>query len=710
MTPIDSNFYEFSDFRLDLSEKVLLRNGEPVPLTPKVFDTLEIFVRNPGRLIEKGELLEKLWPDSFVEESNLTSNVKMLRKALGDDAANPRFIETVPRRGYRFIAEVRAVHQEPPIESNKAVIGRGSVSTPSINTRSNRPKIAIAAFLLVAGIGILGFWLSTGASGSDGTPILNSTFASEPISTNGEVSHAVITPDGKHVIYTNGPEGKQSIWRRQLDTGNNTEIVPPSEDPYVGLAVSPDGETIYFARRPRSGQKKATFRVSANGGIPAKILDDTEGWISISPDGKYISFVRCAFTDADYCSLMIADADSGKKEKLLTSRPRPIRIADNEFTPDGRSIAFAVGQSQNQANEFGLMMIDAESGKERELSPEKFFDIKNIAFLPGGNSLLATASRVPNKHFRIWTVNTAAGDARTLTNDSESYGNISVPASGDLLIATKIRQDFKLYELTTDTVAARQNLADASHVSYSPDGKFFFSSPMSGNDEIWSIARDGSGLRQLTNDAADDGIPTLSPKGDAVFFSSNRSGSSQVWRMNADGSDAKQITETNGGRPIAVSPDGKWVFYRHGIERTLWRVSADGGGEEKIFPKSPDEFAVSPDGKLVAYFERSGSEKLLIIADLETGETTKTFSMADQTQAYNRLAWTPDGTAVVYVLSPDGEMQTLWSQPLNTASPQKIAELGPDRVNSLAVSPDGKSFAIVQGGWQHDAVLFRGLK
>ncbi len=705
----EQQFYDFAGFRLDASEKILLRDGNRISLTPKVYDTLAIFVENSGRLIEKNELIERLWPDNFVEESNLTSNIKTLRRALGDDASNPRFIETVPRRGYRFIAEVRTHANETGADA-KEPKGRGAAINLHPNGSTNRSTIALVAILLIAGVGILGFWLSTGASGSDGTALLSAKFASEPFSTSGEVFHAVITPDGKSVIYTNGPEGKQSIWLRQLESGNNIEIVPPTEDPYVGLTVSPDGNTIYFVRRPRSGQKKATFRVSVSGGIPAKLIDDTEGWISISPDGERISFVRCKFSDSEYCSLLTADADSGKNEKILASRPRPIRIADNEFSPDGRSIVFAVGQSQNQANEFGLMMIDIESGVERELSPEKFFDIKNIAFLPGGNSLLATASRVPNKHFRIWTVNTAAGDARTLTNDSESYGNISVPTSGDLLVATKIRQDFKLYEISGDNASARQSLADASHVAYAPDGKIYFSSPMYGNEEIWSVNRDGSSLRQITNDAADDGLPTLSAKGDAVFFSSNRSGSSQVWRMNADGSDAKQITDANGGRPVSVTTDGKWVFYRHGIERTLWRVSANGGGEEKIFAKSPDEFAVSADGKLVAFFERKDDKKLLIIADIETGETVKTFSIADQTQAFNRLAWMPDGTAVVYVLSPDGNMQTLWSQPLTTASPQRIGELGTDRVNSLAVSPDGKGFAIVQGGWKHDAILFRGLR
>lgn len=102
--------YEFEDFRLDLAEKVLLRDGNPIPITPKVFDTLQVFLEHAGQLIEKNELMERIWRERFVEESNLTFNIKMLRKALGDDAAKPKFVETVPRRGYRFIADVRKLH------------------------------------------------------------------------------------------------------------------------------------------------------------------------------------------------------------------------------------------------------------------------------------------------------------------------------------------------------------------------------------------------------------------------------------------------------------------------------------------------------------------------------------------------------------------------------------------------------------------------
>src|SRR5689334_14822671 len=106
MSPQTKQFYDFANFRLDLSEKVLLCDGRPVPLTPKVFDTLQILIENAGHLLEKDELMQKIWQDRFVEEGNLAFNIKVLRKALGDNAVNPKFIETVQRRGYRFIADV----------------------------------------------------------------------------------------------------------------------------------------------------------------------------------------------------------------------------------------------------------------------------------------------------------------------------------------------------------------------------------------------------------------------------------------------------------------------------------------------------------------------------------------------------------------------------------------------------------------------------
>ncbi len=103
------HIYEFDDFRLNESERQLIRNGQPVSLTPKAFDLLLFLVENKNRLVGKNELLEKVWNGSFVEEANLNVNVSTLRKALGESASQNRFIETVPKKGYRFVADVREI-------------------------------------------------------------------------------------------------------------------------------------------------------------------------------------------------------------------------------------------------------------------------------------------------------------------------------------------------------------------------------------------------------------------------------------------------------------------------------------------------------------------------------------------------------------------------------------------------------------------------
>ena len=100
-------FYEFGPFRLDPEEKLLLREGERIPLTLKAFETLLVLVERHGHIVEKAELMQRVWPDSVVEENNLTQSVSAIRKALGGNGHAQGFIETLPRRGYRFVGEVR---------------------------------------------------------------------------------------------------------------------------------------------------------------------------------------------------------------------------------------------------------------------------------------------------------------------------------------------------------------------------------------------------------------------------------------------------------------------------------------------------------------------------------------------------------------------------------------------------------------------------
>ena len=104
MTPQPNSSYQFGQFRVDVVERVLLRDGEPVALTPKLFDILLLLVESNGHVVEKDRLMKEIWPDTFVEEGNLTQNISMLRKVLSDDSH--QYIQTLPRRGYRFVGYV----------------------------------------------------------------------------------------------------------------------------------------------------------------------------------------------------------------------------------------------------------------------------------------------------------------------------------------------------------------------------------------------------------------------------------------------------------------------------------------------------------------------------------------------------------------------------------------------------------------------------
>jgi Tol biopolymer transport system component/DNA-binding winged helix-turn-helix (wHTH) protein len=711
-----NHFYRFGEFTVDLDQKVLLRNDSPLPLAPKVFDTLLILVDNSGRIVEKEELMNRLWPDSFVEESNLTFNIQQLRKALGDNARQPRFIETVARRGYRFIAPVNG-NSALPGAAETELSKAGSIYPPATAGGSDRAlkrsflSIAALAVLVVGSIAII-WWFAQRrqAASSSSAPILSTPFKAEKFATGGVV-RVVITPDGKYVAYTGETQGKQSIWLRQLETSENIQIVPPTDEQYLGLAISHDGNSLYFVRKTLTNPPtSAIYRVMTFGGIPVKIAEHTEGTVSASPDDKQLAFTRCNYQDEDFCSLMIIDAD-GKNERKLLTRQRPIRLSGNQFSPDGKSVAFASGQSWNGGSDFRLMRLDLASGAENQISPKTFFDITNLKWLPDGDGLLLAAKETNDGRLRIWHVLTATGEARALTKDATDYISLSLDKAADKMIATHVGNTFHLYLARMDDASNPKSLAVArTGVAFLPDGKIVYE----GNDgDIWTINRDGGEQRQLTSNSFSDVYPHGSPDGRYIFFTSNRSGSTQVWRMNADGSNQMQLTKQEGGYPRFVSRDGKWVYFLSGLHQNLWRVPADGGEETQVsFPS----LGFSPDGKFVAYFfrDKEGDHRVkLAVMSVEERKVVKIFRLADDRShplAIDETSgWASDNKSFYYV-TRDGSRNHLWRQLLDAENPQLIGDLGDEEIAQLAVAPDGMSFALIRGRWIHDAVLIEGLK
>ncbi len=707
MSPETGHFYEFGNFRLDPSAKILFRENKPVSLTPKVFETLQVFVEHAGRLLEKDELMQKIWQDRFVEESNLTFNVKMLRRALKDDAHEPRFIETVPRRGYRFIAEVKENFADigPQTEPDKI----GADPLLPAPKRSYLPIAVLAVF--VAGSMVIALWFgrSRYATSAPSAPILSAPFKSEKFATGGVV-RAVITPDGKYVAYTGETQGKQTIWLRQLETSENIQIVPPTDEQYLGLAISHDGNSLYFVRKTLTDPPiAALYRVMTFGGIPVRITEKTEGTVSVSPDDKQLAFTRCNYQDDDFCSLMIIDVD-GKSERKLLTRQRPIRLSGNQFSPDGKSIAFASGQSWNGGSDFRLLRFDLTNGEESQISSKTFFEITSLKWLPDGDGLLLAAKENLDGRLRIWNVSTATGDARALTKDATDYISLSLDKAADKMIATHLSNTFHLYLARIDDVSNPKSLAVARiGVAFAPDGKIVYA----GNDgDIWTINREGGEQRQLTNDSYKDFFPRVSPDGRYIFFASNRSGSNQVWRMNADGSNQIQLTKTEGGYPRFATMDGKWIYFESGVHQTLWRVATEGGEEIQVSEGKVSWPAFSFDGNFVAYFfhpKESDNRIKIAVMSVETRKILKTFSLADDRSSPIIIAWESDNKSFNYITA-NSSKNSLWRQSLDNYKPRLIADLGNEEIEDFAASPDGKYFAFIRGKWIHDAVLIEGLK
>jgi Tol biopolymer transport system component len=255
-------------------------------------------------------------------------------------------------------------------------------------------------------------------------------------------------------------------------------------------------------------------------------------------------------------------------------------------------------------------------------------------------------------------------------------------------------------------------LADANSANFAPDGNIVFASIMSGNSEIWSIKPDGSNQRQLTSDPADDRAPLVSADNNFVFFTSNRTGEAEIWRINLDGSNQTQITNKQGGYPISISADGRWLYYLHALQRQLWRVSTNGGDEQLVFDKRASRFVISPDGLLAAYADGQGHKTVFTILSIPDGRTVKSLSVPDLKAQFFPFVWLADRRGLAYITENRDSEKTLWSKGLDDLTPRKITSLGVEEItqSGLAVSPDGKNFVVVSGGWRHDAILIHGLK
>jgi Tol biopolymer transport system component/DNA-binding winged helix-turn-helix (wHTH) protein len=693
--------YEFEDFRLDAAHLMLYRDDKTIPLKPKVIETLVALVERRGEVVGKDELMDRLWADSFVEESNLTQNIYLLRKTLGKCRDGRPFIETFSRRGYRFNGEVRPLNGSELLIATRTrtqtVIEEETIERSADRTRNRLMigAVVICGLLLLSGFAFLKFKNKDARAAA---PFDDFKFKRH--SDKGDVTSAAISRDGKFIAYS---DQKKALWLKNTATESVVKTMPESEaDSHVG-AISPDNNNMYITRSAKD-KKSEVIKVSLFGGAAQqKVAEDTWSGFDLSPDGREIAFIRGS--DTGEIALMIAQTDgSGERKVAVTSGAAWFGLWGQTiaWSPDGERIACTGGISSEGKESWNIKILRASDGAELSLIPPAPNSpwISDIAWMPDGDNLL-TINGEQSSLGQIYRYTISTGEWHRVTNDLSNYMNLSITADGKTIVTRQDDNPGNLWLLPADgnTGEARQitfgrNLfTDMTGLSWTPDGKIVYATNASGRWEIWIVDATGGNEKQLTQNCFENDScsqPVVSPDGRYIVFQASRNGVRSIWRMDVDGSNPKQLTE--GGTYPSFTPDGRFVVYSRQVDNpALLRVSIE-GGEPEEFNKISTALAasVSPDGKVFAfnYYDKTAKQPFLTcVAPVEADRPERCY---DNSRSFPR--WMADSTGYYYL---DHGYAGIWKQPLN-GKRGLFLEFPGERTDNFAFSPDGKQLVVAR--------------
>jgi len=626
MSQQTNGIYEFGSFRLDARERLLWRDGATISLTPKAFDLLLALVERHGRLVDKEELFQTIWPDTIVEESNLSSNISLIRKALGDGENGLKFIETVPKRGYRFVGEVRRL----PVEANElapdAPLPINEAPVAAIQPRRRFHPLLLV--LLALGLLIVGYYATARWFGSREPSVAPMTttvpFTTVPFTTlPGNENYPTFSPDGNSIAFTSdGEQGDNvDIYVKQI---GNESMHRLTTDPAVELwpRWSPDGRWIAFIRTG------GLYLIPSLGGAERKItqLNNSAGILTQmpnwTPDSEWLA-VSDRSSPAEPFGIWLINRETGEKRKLTA--PPAVTDLDRSpaISPDGETVVF----TRNSGGVDRLYLVPI-AGAE----PRRFSSVEGILGTPTW-SLDGRAILFQLSHDELWKAPVTGGAPERILTGSRHPDGFALSRQGNRLAWVQDVGDTNIWRMELDSGAKPQATPQTFIAStrmdvdmrFSPDGrKIVFASNRSGSWEIWvcgsegqrlvrltsfnrfcgsprwspdsrqivfdANVEDGAGIyvisveggkpSRLTNGPSREVVPSWSRDGNWIYFCSNRSGSNQIWKMPAAGGAAIQVTQ-QGGFESQESPDGQFLYFTKGYLPGIWRVPIS-GGEEKM--------------------------------------------------------------------------------------------------------------------------------
>jgi eukaryotic-like serine/threonine-protein kinase len=567
---------------------------------------------------------------------------------------------------------------------------------------------AMAAVVLLA-TAFIGYWaLVKPAAHFAATRI-------EKLTASGNVVNAAISRDGKYAAYVMDEVGKQGIWVRQMAVANSIRIVPPAETDYRGLTFSIDGTYVYYVAPGVDGGPGVLYQVPALGGSVKEVTQGVDSPISFSPDGSRYAFIRTNASQGED-ALVVSDQNGSREQRLATRKyPEHFSTATAPaWSPDGTTLACVTQTADTNGFYMKLTGLRLSDRKEYQLGDKRWQEIGQTAWISDGSALIITGQDSSSGFLHLWRVGYPGGDLRRITTDPSDYRGVSLPASSDVLLTVQ-RQT-----LTSIFIAAKGDPGNPRQVTsgagrffdlvWTPEGTILYASDASGAADVWEMAADGTGQKQLTAGAGRNYAPAVTPDGRYVFFHSNRSGFWQLWRMERDGSNPVQMTkgQEESNWPD-VSPDGNWVVYQHntGGTPTVWRMPVSGGAASQVTTVLSMRPAVSPDGKSIAVWEkedRPNASWKIAIVPFEGGAATKLIDVPQSPATANSVIhWTQDGNGILFIDFRNG-VTNLMLHSFDSDTARQLTRFTKEQFYSFDFSADGRVL-LSRGFWTNDVVL-----
>jgi Tol biopolymer transport system component/DNA-binding winged helix-turn-helix (wHTH) protein len=623
--------FSLHEWQADPSLNSLTGPHGTVHLEPKLMQVLVCLAEHAGTVVSKERVLQRVWAGTFVTEDVLTRAISELRRALGDDPKKPRFIQTIPKGGYRLVAAVAI----DAARTASAALGTTDPDVPALAVRRKSWQRVWSTWFAVTVVGVSAMvwfysdrsrlaqlWRARSVPSDSAIKIV--PFTRLP----GEERQPAFSPDGSRIAFSwNG--GRERNFDVYVQLLAEPTILRLSDHPGRDFAPvwSPDGQYVAFATD--SPREKSVQVVSALGGASRKVAEghwENAGWTHLdwSPDGRFLAIVDKTAPGQPYAIHLIS-YETLERRQLTYPSPQynDYRVA---FSPDGTMLAF-VRRTRSSFAVSDLYVVHVSDGTPRRVT----FDntrITDLAWTRDGRAILFASARAGEQ--TLWKIAVTGGTPERL---GIADGAVEIALRGGRLAYSRVSVDANVWKLIADSTAEKPSFHEMfpstafdAGAQFSPDSsKIVFMSARSGSAEIWlsdaaggnlvqlsyfgghagtprwapdsqQIAFDarpeghsdiyivhaaGGAPRRLTTDPADDVVPSWSRDGRWVYFASNRSGEWQVWKMPSTGGLARQVTR-GGGFAAFESPDGRKVYYSQFDSPGLWELQGAGGPEIRI--------------------------------------------------------------------------------------------------------------------------------